>query len=163
MVGIFMPRMTRSSGFAALFLLVCAVTLNVQGCGSKPTKEQSIEEYSQDLREAVASSVSDGRRREQMLSIVAQLKAVNLRFSQETADFIENYRKLNADFDSPRSAFEQLFSDYSAKRVKARSEALDMHFQLTSLATESEWDKIGRAEAKLYKKVNAARPAEGAT
>jgi hypothetical protein len=155
--------MTRSSGFTALFLLVCAVTLAVSGCGSKPTREQSIEKYGQDLREAVSSSVPDPRRRDQMLLIVDLLKDVQLRFSRETADFIEDYRKLNADYDAPRSAFEQLFKDYNAKRVKARSEALDMHFQLTSLATESEWSTIGKAEAKLYKKVNATRPAEGAT
>jgi hypothetical protein len=156
-----MSRTIHSIRFTALFaLLVCAVTLTVSGCGAKPTREQSLERYSQDLREAVSSSVPDERRREQMLLIVDQLKAVNLRFSQETADFIENYRKLNADFDAPRAAFEQLFKDYSEKRVKARNEALDMHFQLASLATEAEWSTIGRAEAKMYKKVNAARPAK---
>jgi hypothetical protein len=157
-----MPSTTRSIT-ALLALLVCAVTLCVAGCGGKPTREQSIERYSQDLREAVSSSVSDERRREQMLAVVDQLKAVNLRFSQETAEFIENYRKLNADFDATRSAFDQLFSDYNAKRVKARNEVLDLHFQLTSLATTAEWNTIGRAETKLYKKVNETRPAsEGA-
>ena len=155
---------TRSISFAALFtLLVCAAMLTVAGCGGKLTREQSIERYSEDLREAVSSSVSDERRRDQMLSIVDQLKAVNLRFSHETADFIENYRKLNADFDATRPAFDQLFSDYSAKRVKARNEVLDLHFQLTSLATAAEWNSIGRAEIKLYKKVNETRPVgEGA-
>jgi hypothetical protein len=157
-----MPSTTRSIT-ALLTLLICAVTLAIPGCGGKPTREQSIEQYSEDLREAVARSVPDERRREQMLVIVDQLKAVHLRFSRETADFIENYRKLNADFDSTRSAFDQLFSDYRAKRVKARDEALDLHFQLTSLATSAEWDTIGGAETKLYKKVSATRPAgEGA-
>ena len=156
-----MPSTTRS--IIALFaLLVCAVTLTVPGCGGKPTREQSIERYSQDLREAVASSVPDERRREQMLVIVDRLKAVHLRFSQETADFIDNYRNMNADFDSTRSAFDQLFSDYRAKRVKARNEVLDLHFQLASLATAAEWNTIGRAESKMYKKVNASRPSEGA-
>ena len=158
-----MPSTTCSIGFAALFLLGCAVTLALPGCSGKPTREQSIQQYSQDLRDAVSNSVPDERRREQMLLIVDQLRAVNLRFSQETAEFIENYRKLNADFDATRPAFDQLFSDYSAKRVKARNEVLDLHFQLTSLATAAEWNSIGRAEIKLYKKVNETRPVgEGA-
>jgi hypothetical protein len=95
-----------------------------------------------------------------MLLIVEQLKAVHLRFSQETADFIESYRKLNADYDSGRPAFDQLFSDYRAKRVTARNEAVDLHFQLAALATAAEWDTLGRAETKLYNKVNDARPAK---
>lgn len=96
-----------------------------------------------------------------MLRVVDRLEALHLRFSQETADFIEHYRKLNADYDSTRPAFDQLFSDYNAKRVQARSEALDLHFELDSLATADEWDKIGKAETKLYEKANAAHPAEG--
>ncbi|HEY2675813.1 MAG TPA: hypothetical protein VGI65_02515 [Steroidobacteraceae bacterium] len=153
--------MTRGIGFAALFgLLLCAVILIVPGCGGKPpTREQAIERYSQALREGVSSHVPDEQRRAQMLSIVDQLEAVHVRFNQETADFIASYDKLNADYDATRPAFDQLFSDYSAKRVKARGQALDLHFQLASLATAAEWDTIGRAETKLYEKVNAARPA----
>jgi hypothetical protein len=154
--------MTRGIGFPALFaLFACSVILTIPGCGGKPpTREQAIERYSQALREGVSSNVADERRRAQMLSIVDQLEAVHVRFNQETADFIANYRKLNADYDASRPAFDQLFSDFSAKRVKARSQALDLHFQLASLATVAEWDSIGRAETKLYEKVNAARPAK---
>jgi hypothetical protein len=43
--------------------------------------------------------------------------------------------------------------------MRARSEALDLHFQLASLATAQEWDSIGKAEEKLYEEVNASRPA----
>ena len=68
-----------------------------------------------------------------------------------------------ADYDATRSAFEQLFSDYSAKRIKARNEALDLHFRLASLATVVEWNAIGKAELKLYEEVNAARSAEEST
>jgi hypothetical protein len=152
----------RSTGRVALCtLLVCAVTLTVPGCGgTKPTREQAIERYSQELRKAVSSDVPEEPRKAQMLSIVDQLETLHLRFSQDTADFVVSFRKLNADYDSTRPAFDQLFSDYNAKRIKARSEALDLHFQLASLATGSEWDAIGKAETKLYEKVNAARPAE---
>jgi hypothetical protein len=153
----------RSIGFAALFtLLVCAATLAVTGC-TKPNREEAIQRYSQELRETVSSSVPADPRRGQMLRIVDQLEALHLRFSRETADFIESYRKLNADYDSTRPAFDRLFTDYTAQRVQARNEALDLHFQLTSLATAGEWDRIGKAETKLYEKVNAARPTEGNT
>jgi hypothetical protein len=152
-------------GFAALItLVVCAVTLAAPGCSrTKPTQSEAVARYSQRLREEVSSDVPDAQRKAQMLLVVDQLEALQLRFSEETVSFIERYRKMNADYDSPRAAFEQLFSDYSAKRIKARSEALDLHFRLASLATADEWGAIGKAEAKLYEKVDAARPAEGNT
>jgi hypothetical protein len=96
-----------------------------------------------------------------MLTIVDQVEALHLRFSQETAEFVQSYRKLNADYDSSRPAFDQLFSDYTAKRIKARDDALELHFQLASLATSSEWDAIGKAEIELYEEASAAHSPEG--
>jgi len=132
-----MNTRARSVGRAAVrTLLVCAVTFTVHGCGgTKPSREQAIE-----LRQTVPNNVPEAPRRAQMLSIVDRLEALQLRFSQDTADFVASFRKLNADYDSTRPAFDQLFSDYRAKRIKARGEALDLHFQLASLAVGSEWN-----------------------
>jgi hypothetical protein len=144
---------------APLLLGAFAVTFAaaVAGCGgSKPSREQVITSYGQELREAVSTKVADEMRKARMLAILDQLDAVNRRFTQETRDFVESYRQLNADYDAARPAFDRLFSDYSAKRVKARSDVLDLHFQLASLATADEWDSIGKAETKLYEELGAA-------
>ena len=95
-----------SSGFAALVaLLVCAVALTGPGCSStKPTSDQTINGYAEKLREAVFANVPEHGPRAQMLSIVDQVESVHLRFSRETANFIESYRTLNADYDSTRPA-----------------------------------------------------------
>jgi hypothetical protein len=135
--------------------------LAIAGCGGKKTtRAQTIERYSLELREAVSSNVPEGDRKARMLSIVDQVETLNHRFDRETADFLESYRKLNADYASPRPAFDQLFADYNARRIKARNEALELHFQLASLATGDEWDAIGKAEVKLYEEVNATRAAK---
>jgi hypothetical protein len=153
----------RNIGFVALIaLFICCAPLT--GCGGKePTRQQSIEQYSLELREAVSNHVHDEQRKSQMLVIVDHVETLNHRFNQETAEFIEGYRKLNADYDAARPAFDQLFADYRAKRVRARGEALDLHFQLASLATEVEWDSIGKAETELYEEVNEAKPAKEGT
>jgi hypothetical protein len=150
---------TCSRSLAALFtLLVCAVTLIAPGCGgSKPTTDQTIERYSQNLRNAVSANVTEEERKTQMLLIVDHVEALHRRFGQETATFVESYRKLNANYDATRPAFDQLFADYSAQRIQARREALDLHLQLAKLATAGEWDAIGKAEGKLYEEVNEAR------
>jgi hypothetical protein len=152
----------RSVGLAAVgTLVVCALALAVPGCGgTNPTTSQTIERYAEELREAISSNVLAEGRKTQMLKVVDQVQALQLRFSQETMDFVENYRKLNAEYDATRPAFDQMFADYNAKRIKARSEALDLHFQLASLATADEWKAVGKAEAKMYEEANEARQSQ---
>lgn len=152
----------RSPGFTGLCtLIVCALTLTLPGCGGKEsTTSQTTERYTQELREAISSNVLAEGRKTQMLGIADQVQAVQLRFSRETMDFVESYRKLNADYDARRPAFDQMFADYNAKRIKARSEALDLHFQLASLATDDEWKAVGKAETKLYEETNEARQSQ---
>jgi hypothetical protein len=143
---------------------VSAITLATPGCrGTKLTPEQVIQSSSQRVRQAVSSNVADEGRKAQMLMVVDQIEEMQTSFSKVTADFIENYRKLSADYDATRPAFDQLFSDYNGQRIKARNQALDLHFQLASLATVSEWDAIGKAEVKMYQEVSEAYGGKGST
>src|ERR1700722_867706 len=92
--------------FAVLFtLVICAVTLTISGCGrTKPTQGEAAQKYSDKLREEVSDDVHDEQRKAQMLVLVDQLKALQLRFSEDTVSFIERYRKMNADYDATRPA-----------------------------------------------------------
>jgi hypothetical protein len=157
------PGAPRSGMVAALSIVaICCGIIALAGCGGKqPTRTQTTQEYSLELREAVTDHVLDPQRRAQMLVIVDHVEALNRRFNQETADFVDQYRKLNANYETGRPAFDQLFADYSDKRIKARNEALDRHFQLAALATDEEWNSIAKAEGKLYEKVNASSATEG--
>ena len=122
------------------------------GCGPKLTAGEAAARYSQELRKAVSENVGEAERRTQMLAIVDRMEAVQLRFSQETLDFVRDYRKLNANYDADRPTFDRLFADFNAKRLQARTEALDLHFQMAALASANEWRPIGRAEFRLYEK-----------
>ena len=129
--------------------LLCLV--GVAGCGGDPPQRaEAIERYGDELRVAV-SKVTDAERRGQALAVVERMQALHLRFSQETSTFIGDYRALDADQDTARARFDDLFSAYDARRRMARTEALELHFQLASLTTESEWDDISRAELRLYR------------
>jgi hypothetical protein len=147
---------------ALAIVVVSAITLVTPGCrGTQLTSDQVIQSASQKLRQAVSSNVADEGRKAQMLMLVDQMEALQTRFNKETADFVANYRKLSADYDAKRPAFDQLFSDYNGQRIKARNQALDLHFQLASLAMASEWDPIGKAEVKMYKEVSEAYAGRG--
>jgi hypothetical protein len=148
---------------ALAIVMISAIALATPGCrGAQLTPEQVIQNSSQKLRQAVSSNVSEEGRKAQMLAVVDQMEAVQGSLSKETADFIQSYRKLNADYDAPRAAFDQLFSDYNGQRVKARNQAIDLHFQLASLASASEWGPIGKAEAKSYEEFSDAEAKKGA-
>jgi len=141
--------------------LAGATAVTITGCGgTPPSRSQVIEHSAQELRDAVSAKVTDENRRAQLLQIVDEMETRQQHFTQDTVQFLDGYRKLNADYDAPRAAFDQLFADYSAKRTAARDAALGLHFRLAAVATASEWDAISKAESKLYKKAIAARPTE---
>jgi hypothetical protein len=147
---------------SAAALVVCIVAIATPGCKSaKPTVDQTVERSTQKLSEAVSHDVADAARRDQMLKLVDQLEAVQKSFSKDSSDFVVKYRTLNADYDSPRTAYEQLFSEFNVQRVQARDRALDLHFQLASLATEKEWDHIGKVEVMTYEAEGKALAKEG--
>jgi len=157
--GVTEVRSHTRSRFAAgaSMVLVFVLVLCTSACGgTKPTKAEQVERYGQELRERIAATVTDPRRRDEALQVVDQMQALQQRFNRETSAFVDNYRKLNADYETTRPTLDQLFADYSNRRVAARNEALELHFRLAALSTATEWDAIGKAEAKLYKKVSAA-------
>jgi hypothetical protein len=154
-------NLPRSTFQVCFVLALCVAAFSICGCGGKkPTREEALARYGQELRDAVADKVGDEGRKAQMLQIVDQLEALQVHFSHDTETLVTNYRTLNADYEARRAAFDQLFADYNATRIRARSEALDLHFQLASLATEDEWRSIGKSESKLYEEVGEARPTE---
>jgi hypothetical protein len=142
-----------------LVLVLCVAGLS--GCGGKkPTKQEAIAQYGQELHDVVADKVHDAGRRAQMLAIVDRIEALQLQFTRDTEAMVASYRKLDADYGAPRAAFDQMFADYNATRVKARSQVLDLHFQLAALASDDEWRPIAKAETHLYEELSTARPAE---
>ena len=144
-------------------VVLCAAASLVCGCGGKkPTKEEAIARYGQELHDVVADKVQDEGRKAQMLQIVDRLEALQLHFGHDTEALVASYRKLNGDYEARRAAFDQLFADYNATRIRSRGEALDLHFQLAALATDDEWRPIAKAESKLYEEISEARPAEAA-
>jgi hypothetical protein len=146
--------------FLVLLVLVpCVAAFSACG-GKKPTKEQAIAQYGRELHQSVADKVADESRRAQMLAIVDRIEALQLQFTHDTEAMVASYRKLDADYGAPRAAFEQLFADFNATRVRARGAVLDLHFQLAALATDEEWRPIAKAESRLYEELNTARPAE---
>jgi hypothetical protein len=157
MISMTVPTRNRIATMLACALVgLAAVAL--PGCkSSNPSAEQTTESATQKMRKVISSDVAEAGRREQMLKVVDRMEAVQAAFNKNITDFVTRYQTLNADYDATRPAFDKLFSEYNAERVQARSQTLDLHFQLASLATEKEWDRIGEAEAKMYEAIDISR------
>ena len=139
-------------------LLILALGLLVPACKSPPpTPEAGAQKFTKELRDTVSGSVAGPDRVSQMIALVDQLDAVEVEFNGNVTDFIAGYRRLNAGYDTPRAAFDELFKNYEARRIAARDRFLAVHFQLAALATPDEWKKIGKAEKKIYEELLKAR------
>jgi hypothetical protein len=92
-----------------------------------------------------------------MLALVDQIEAVERDFNHDLAVFIETYRGINGDYEAPRAAFDELFGDFDARIKKARDRFFDLHFQLTALSTEEEWNRIVKYEVEAYEEITKPR------
>ena len=137
--------------FTAALAGVLALGLALAGCKSpKPTPEAGAWKFTQALRESVSDTVRDQGRKDQLLALISQMDAVEKEFNGDVAAFVASFRRLNAGYDTPRAAFDDLFKTYDAQRIAARDRFVAVHFQMTALATPDEWGKIGKVEKKIY-------------
>jgi len=143
-----------------LLCLALALGLAITGCKSAPlTPEAGAQKFTLQLREAVSANVTDQARKEQMLALVDQMEAVQSDFNRDVTAFVGSFRQLNTSYDTPRSDFDALFKTYDTQRIQARNRFLDVHFQLTALATADEWKRIGKVEKKIYQELLKPRQA----
>ena len=153
---------TRNQIASALaFMLVCLASGTSLSCKSTiPSPEQTTERSTEKLRKVISAEVADAGSREQMMKLVDQIETLQTRFNEDASTFVGKYQSINANYDAPRAAFDQLFSDFDADRTRSRSRILDLHFQLTALASDKEWGAIGKEEVKMYEATGEARTAQ---
>ena len=137
-----------------LLSLALALGLALPGCKSPPPPPaESAQKFTMELRDAVTGTVTDPARVNQMVALIDQLDAAEVEFNQHVTTFIASFKQLNAGYDTPRAAFDDLFKTYDAQRIATRDRFLEVHFKLTALATKDEWKKIGKVEKKIYEEL----------
>ncbi len=109
--------------------------------------------YAQQLRATVSEVVTDNERKGQMLAQIDHLDAAESTFNRDVTAFVSAFRELNASYDAPRTAFEDLFMKFESQRIASREQVLDAHFRLHELARPDEWKKIKKIEKKMYEEM----------
>jgi hypothetical protein len=138
------------------FVVISMFALN--GCAkNKATPSEDISKYTTDMREAVSVKINDTDRREELLQLIMEMEAVMQDFNKDIHAFVDQYRVLDKDYNTPRQSFENLIVEFSSQRKQAQAEIFDLHFKAVALMTKEEWDQVVKYEKKAIGAMIEAR------
>ena len=143
------------------FVLISMFALN--GCAkNKATPSEDISKYTTDMRQAVSVNINEADRREQILHLIGQMELVMQDFNKDIHVFVDQYRVLDKDYNTPRQSFKNLIVEFSSQRKQAQAEIFDLHFKAVALMSKEEWDKVVKYEKKaIGAMIEAREPQEG--
>ena len=133
-----------------LYPLIIALLLLVQGCSSGPalTPQQTLEQNFQVLREAAMKAIADEARVNQFFEHARRLESVVVEYNQAFSRFAAELGELNRNSHTPRSAQEALLAQFTERRLSAMEQVIELHFQMVTLTTASEWKDIVKYETE---------------
>ena len=129
------------------FVLISMFALN--GCAKNKTEpSEDISKYTRDMHEAVSVKINDTDRRKEVLQLVMEMEAVMQDFNKDIQAFVDQYRVLDKDYNTPRQSFKSLIVEFSTQRKQAQAEIFDLHYKAVALMTKEEWDQVVKYEKK---------------
>ena len=143
-------------------VLISMFALN--GCAkNKATPSEDISKYTTDMRQAVSVNINEADRREQVLQVIGQMELVMQDYNKDIHAFVDRYRVLDKDYNTPRQSFKNLIMEFSSQRKQAQAEIFDLHFKAVALMSKEEWDKVVKYEKKaIGAMIEAREPQEDA-
>ena len=130
---------------------------------NKATPSEDISKYTTDMRQAVSVNINEADRREQVLQVIGQMELVMQDYNKDIHAFVDRYRVLDKDYNTPRQSFKNLIMEFSSQRKQAQAEIFDLHFKAVALMSKEEWDKVVKYEKKaIGAMIEAREPQEDA-
>ena len=149
--------------FLGLILIMLFSMNALNGCAkNKAEPSEDISKYTTDMREAVSVNINEADRREQILQLIGQMELVMQDYNKDIHTFVDRYRVLDKDYNTPRQSFKNLIMEFSTQRKQAQAEIFDLHFKAVALMSKEEWDKVVKYEKKaIGAMIEAREPQEG--
>ena len=156
--------MKQSSRFRGLVTIMLISMFALNGCAkNKETPSEDISKYTTDMRQAVSVNINEADRREQVLQVIGQMELVMQDYNKDIHAFVDRYRVLDKDYNTPRQSFKNLIMEFSSQRKQAQAEIFDLHFKAVALMSKEEWDKVVKYEKKaIGAMIEAREPQEDA-
>jgi hypothetical protein len=126
---------------AALFSVLTLV-----GCKSETESPGEIKQQAfAELRTDIEFVMQDKDRATKAQAIVGELEKRLLQIEQNRIAGSKKYRALNANYDTPRQAFVDLYDEIMIEAKQNQVAVTRLHRELLSITTEGEWSELGKS------------------
>jgi len=140
------PKITIAASFMIVVALAAA---SITGCSHRQlTVADKQQQAFNTLRETTLKTVTDPKRAERAAELNEKLLQNLIQLDQDTKDYLEKFKVLNADYDTTDRAFQEFFARQDARISAAQNDALDIHQQMMQLFTPEEWKKLSKVRDK---------------
>jgi len=147
-------RISMNSRMIKMAMLIFAVTFLILSCASKPIDPQELlQNNMQVMRGAIVDTVNDKERKKNLLVLTNSLETSLSDYNRAYTNFSLEFGKLNRNYDTSRSEFENLLALFRKKRHSIMNEVTEIHFKMIALTSENEWKKIVKKELEAIKSV----------
>jgi chlorite dismutase len=128
---------------AVVLTTLALVAGALAGCArDRRSAAEVVDDAMRATRDAVEDAVEDRARRAELLALVDELDGLLQAQADDLEELSRRLRRLNADPDATRSAFEASTASYQERRRARRARALDIHFAMIERTEVDEWERI---------------------
>ena len=130
------------------YLLVTTILMTMAGCGFRGTTtdpdtlEAHFESVRQNERQLISKIVEDPQRSNALFMLLDARDQIVSDHAETVVAYIDNMRTLNADYDAPRTDFEQLFASYRANRQTYQKDLVNIVQKMKANTTAKEWKRL---------------------
>lgn len=131
-------------------LLIAAAAIALAGCGGKDAVAPvDVEKQAfADLRAEVREAIDDPTHEAKVLEVVENLSTDLAVLRESVSKRNKRTRQLNADYDTPRSDFEEFFDQVYTEIRANQVRVAESHRVLREVTTAQEWAQISKARTK---------------
>ena len=131
---------------AAGLVIAIAAVIALGGCASKP-KPATVDAARSSVATMKARSlavVDDTPRDKKVAALLEQVNQLVAALHQNRVELNSRFSRLNADYSTPRDAFESELEKFNARQCQLQSRLVAVRSQLVQLTGSGEWTALSK-------------------
>ena len=128
-----------------LYILVAMMLIGaVAGCShsGKQTMTEKQKKTYNEIQSATLKMISDPARRQQVMTLVDQVKLDTAQYEKDRIVFLRELNALDVNYDSTDKDYQTLFASQDAKLDEFQKSAVSIHQKIMKLLTKEEYDNL---------------------
>jgi hypothetical protein len=142
--------------------LLCGLAVALMGPARRAdalnVDEQKIHADIESFQDQIRGTVSDSSRVDKLVNLSVNLESLMIRIDEQQASAADQFQALIRDYGATRQDFDRFLARQHSKRLALRNELLEIHYQLTNLTSEEEWNKLLKSKQNV---LSLAAPLRG--